>query len=84
VAVRLRLWGRDVCFVNSHLAAHMDGVPKRNDDWRRIYGGLFAGAGPGPRARRAGAGGRRSPWPPSPRLREVCTRVEISRTSHMF
>lgn len=43
MAVRLRLWSRDVCFVNSHLAAHTDGVPKRNDDWRRIYDGMFSG-----------------------------------------
>ncbi|GJP82479.1 hypothetical protein CLOP_g12734, partial [Closterium sp. NIES-67] len=37
VAVRMSVCGRSVALISCHLAAHMDGVAKRNDDWRRIY-----------------------------------------------
>ncbi|CAI5465468.1 unnamed protein product [Closterium sp. Yama58-4] len=37
VAVRMSVCGRSVAVISCHLAAHMEGVAKRNEDWRRIY-----------------------------------------------
>ncbi|CAI5982279.1 unnamed protein product [Closterium sp. NIES-64] len=37
VAVRMSVCGRSVAVLSCHLAAHMEGVAKRNEDWRRIY-----------------------------------------------
>ena len=35
VAVRLKVHETSLCFVNCHLAAHMDEVEKRNSDYRQ-------------------------------------------------
>ena len=40
VAVSLRLWDTDICFVNSHLAAHQDKLNARNDNYRDICRGI--------------------------------------------
>lgn len=36
VGVRFNMFRRTVCFVNSHFAAHMDAVSKRNEDYEHI------------------------------------------------
>jgi hypothetical protein len=36
----MRVYGRTMCFVNSHFAAHLDAVSKRNADFDFIYRGL--------------------------------------------
>ena len=41
--MRMCIWQRTVCVVNCHLAAHTDGVARRNEDWLRIYQGLAFG-----------------------------------------
>jgi hypothetical protein len=40
VAVGFRLWDTDICFVNSHLAAHQDKLKARNDNYRDICRGI--------------------------------------------
>ncbi|KAJ4791018.1 Inositol polyphosphate 5-phosphatase [Rhynchospora pubera] len=37
VGFRMRIYGRTVCFVNCHLAAHLEGVFRRNEDFDYIY-----------------------------------------------
>ncbi|KAJ4773111.1 Type I inositol polyphosphate 5-phosphatase 12 [Rhynchospora pubera] len=40
VGLRMRVYDRTMCFVNSHFAAHLDAVNKRNADFDFIYRGL--------------------------------------------
>ncbi|KAH8416598.1 hypothetical protein KR222_010611, partial [Zaprionus bogoriensis] len=40
VAVSLQLGKANICFVNSHLAAHMGNIAERNDDYRAIEEGM--------------------------------------------
>lgn len=43
----MRIYGRTVCFVNCHLAAHLEGVIRRNEDFEYIYRSMtFTSAGP--------------------------------------
>lgn len=35
--VRMQLYDTSICFINSHLAAHRNGVRKRNSDYHAIY-----------------------------------------------
>ncbi|KAF3323728.1 type I inositol 1,4,5-trisphosphate 5-phosphatase 13-like protein [Carex littledalei] len=37
VGFRMRIYGSTVCFVNCHLAAHLEGVIRRNEDFEYIY-----------------------------------------------
>lgn len=37
VGLRLRVYDRIMCFVNCHLAAHLEAVNKRNSDFDHIY-----------------------------------------------
>jgi hypothetical protein len=40
VGLRMRVYGRAMCFVNSHFAAHLEAVNKRNADFEFIYRNL--------------------------------------------
>jgi hypothetical protein len=43
----MRIYGRTMSFVNCHLAAHLEGVIRRNEDFDYIYRSMtFASAGP--------------------------------------
>lgn len=37
VGLRMRIYGRIICFVNCHFAAHLEAVNRRNDDFDHIY-----------------------------------------------
>ncbi|RZC71364.1 hypothetical protein C5167_034543 [Papaver somniferum] len=37
VGLRMRVYGRAMCFVNCHLAAHLEAVTRRNADFDHIY-----------------------------------------------
>ncbi|XP_008678371.1 type I inositol polyphosphate 5-phosphatase 12 isoform X2 [Zea mays] len=37
VGLRIRVFGRRICFVNNHFAAHQENVSRRNADFDRIY-----------------------------------------------
>ena len=43
VAVRVRVGTAELCFINSHLAAHDDMERRRNDDFAEIVGGCAFG-----------------------------------------
>lgn len=40
VGLRMRVYDRIMCFVNSHFAAHLEAVNKRNADFEFIYRNL--------------------------------------------
>ncbi|GMH43463.1 hypothetical protein BSKO_11385 [Bryopsis sp. KO-2023] len=40
VAIALNVWDTELCFINSHLAAHQDKTPARNAMYRNIIRGL--------------------------------------------
>ena len=44
VGVRLELYDTSICFVNSHLAAHMQEIERRNQDFRDINNKMNFGA----------------------------------------
>ena len=37
VGLRIRLYGRTMCFVNCHFAAHLEAVNRRNADFDHVY-----------------------------------------------
>ncbi|KAM7502949.1 hypothetical protein LguiB_001853 [Lonicera macranthoides] len=37
VGLRMRVYGRIICFVNCHFAAHLEAVNRRNDDFEHVY-----------------------------------------------
>lgn len=37
VGLRMRVYGRVVCFVNCHFAAHLEAVNRRNADFDHVY-----------------------------------------------
>lgn len=37
VGLRIRVYDRTICFVNCHLAAHLEAVNRRNADYDHIY-----------------------------------------------
>lgn len=40
VAIGVRVWDTDLCFINSHLAAHQDKLRARNNNYRDIVRGI--------------------------------------------
>nr|CAD1820359.1 unnamed protein product [Ananas comosus var. bracteatus] len=54
VGLRMRIYDRNICFVNCHFAAHMEAVDRRNEDFEHVFrtmtfnslsSGLLAAAG---------------------------------------
>ena len=43
VGVSCKVWDTSLCFINSHLAAHVDMEKRRNDDFAEIVGGCLFG-----------------------------------------
>ncbi|XP_071718485.1 type I inositol polyphosphate 5-phosphatase 13-like [Rutidosis leptorrhynchoides] len=43
VGLRIRVYDRIICFVNCHLAAHLEAVNRRNADFDHIYGNITFG-----------------------------------------
>lgn len=37
VGLRMRVFGRIMCFVNCHFAAHLEAVSRRNADFDHVY-----------------------------------------------
>lgn len=37
VGLRMRVYGRTMCFVNCHFAAHLEAVNRRNDDFDHVF-----------------------------------------------
>lgn len=37
VGLRMRIYGRSICFVNCHFAAHLEAVNRRNADFDHVY-----------------------------------------------